>query len=83
MFLIDIAYDCGLNEIQVKCAPRLSCQPSCNEPKGKLCPRRFCDLNGCICKDGFLRDNNNNFQCINSTQCRQTCEFFFFSKNEK
>jgi hypothetical protein len=60
--------------MEVDCAPLQSCQPSCDNPNGTACPR-ICDVNSCICKEGFVRDNNNNLQCIEQTQCN-TCESF-------
>ncbi|CAF3486129.1 unnamed protein product [Rotaria sp. Silwood1] len=62
------AQDCGPNEIKVDCASSSSCQPSCRKPNGVLCPR-ICDLNSCVCKDGFVRDDEHDLECIEQTQC--------------
>ncbi|CAF1294715.1 unnamed protein product [Rotaria sordida] len=69
-FAIDkiTAQGCGPNEIQVNCASLQSCQPTCEKPQGMLCPR-VCAINSCVCKDGFVRDDENNLQCIEQTQC--------------
>ncbi|CAF2537921.1 unnamed protein product [Rotaria sp. Silwood2] len=62
------AQDCGPNEIKLDCAPLLSCQPSCSNLHGLVCPR-VCALNQCICRNGFVRDDQNDLQCIEQTHC--------------
>lgn len=69
-----IAQNCGSNEEQTDCGSPISCQPSCDEPNGKPCPRQ-CIINACMCKEGFVRDNNNNNQCIDPTECSM-CKSF-------
>ncbi len=70
IFLVVIAKDCGLNEIETDCAPLQSCQRSCNQPNGTACPR-ICIINSCICKEGFIRYSKNNLTCIEPTQCEK------------
>lgn len=64
------AANCGVNEQQLKCAPPMSCQPSCSRLNGGICPRiRMCIFNGCICEDGYVRDDRNNNTCIQPQDC--------------
>jgi hypothetical protein len=63
-----MAKSCGPNEKETDCAPIISCQPSCEHPNGTACPR-ICDTNSCVCEQGFVRDNNNNLECVNPLQC--------------
>ncbi|UJR14346.1 hypothetical protein I4U23_001342 [Adineta vaga] len=60
------AEKCSTNEKKVDCAREISCQATCDEPKGKLCPR-MCSLVACECLDGYVRDDNLN--CIPIAQC--------------
>ncbi len=68
MFLVLMAEGCASNEIKTNCAPPQSCQPSCDNPDGMVCPL-MCDTHSCVCKEGFIRDNDNNFQCVKPSQC--------------
>ncbi|CAF1260550.1 unnamed protein product [Adineta steineri] len=61
---------CGSNEVPAgSCGSISSCQPSCENPKGTVCPD-ICEPNSCNCKNGFVRDNSNNLQCIPQTKCQ-------------
>ena len=68
MFLVTVATTCGAHERETDCAPKLSCQPSCEHPNGTVCPR-LCEVNSCVCEPGFVRDNNNNLECIDPSEC--------------
>jgi len=74
------AQSCDANEIQLDCAPAISCQPSCSRPNGAPCPRkRICIINGCICKPGYVRNDLNNNECIRQSECviRMKLNIFF------
>ncbi len=73
---------CGLNEVRIDCAPALSCQPSCANPNGTTCPR-ICKRGLCVCKDGYVRDNNKNYQCIEPSQCISPSKSFILSTKKK
>ncbi|CAF1453588.1 unnamed protein product [Adineta steineri] len=61
---------CGSNEVPAgSCGSISSCQPSCENPNGTVCPE-ICEPNSCNCKNGFVRDNSNNLQCIPKTKCQ-------------
>ena len=62
-----LAIDCGRNEVSVKCARALSCQPSCSKPSGGVCPR-MCANPSCECKPDFVR--NDKLECIAERQCQ-------------
>ncbi len=66
--------ECGPNEIKVNCAPLQSCQPSCDNPNGLVCPL-MCSLNSCVCKEGFIRYSTTNMTCVEKTQCKKESLF--------
>ena len=63
-----ISIDCGENEVNTSCAPIQKCQPSCEKPHGKRCPR-MCSLTPCICKEGYIRASATNLTCVEVNQC--------------
>nr|XP_022916007.1 cysteine-rich venom protein 6-like [Onthophagus taurus] len=56
----------GANEIYKVCGTR--CQDYCGKPEGMVCPA-ICQ-EGCFCKDGFIRANDNvTVGCIPVEEC--------------
>lgn len=65
-----MARHCGPNEYEIECAPLLSCHPTCDKPNGTPCPR-VCDVNACVCNEGFIRDHRQDLLCIPLSGCNQ------------
>jgi hypothetical protein len=79
LILATTAPRCGVNEKQLECAPEISCQPSCDQPAGRQCPR-MCSLTPCVCEKGFIRASSDNETCIEKTKCNECkciTSFFF------
>uniref|UniRef100_A0A914UHI6 TIL domain-containing protein n=1 Tax=Plectus sambesii TaxID=2011161 RepID=A0A914UHI6_9BILA len=62
---------CWKNEEYVDCGPEPKCEISCynrfNPPKCALHHRALCNFPRCLCKNGFVRDDQRN--CIPSQEC--------------
>jgi hypothetical protein len=49
-----------------ECGAYESCQKTCENPTGPMICPRIC-APGCVCQDGFVKDNNGN--CIKVEDC--------------
>ncbi len=67
LILATTKINCDLNEKYVECGRPISCQPSCDQPQGRKCPRMCSLATPCVCEEGFVRDGN--LKCINQSQC--------------
>nr|XP_022910524.1 cysteine-rich venom protein 6-like [Onthophagus taurus]XP_022910527.1 cysteine-rich venom protein 6-like [Onthophagus taurus] len=64
--LISECPTCGANEIYKMCGT--ACQDYCGKPEGTACTEQC--VQGCFCKDGFVRTiDNNSSACILEASC--------------
>ncbi|XP_039249283.2 uncharacterized protein LOC120326987 isoform X1 [Styela clava] len=61
---------CIFPEVHTNCA--LPCLKTCSDPN-PICPE-ICQLNQCVCAEGYIRKSATNLTCILQDECPEPCE---------
>ncbi|CRK87701.1 CLUMA_CG001491, isoform A [Clunio marinus] len=66
---------CGSNEELLLVGPADECEPTCQKLIVTECSNSGV-MNKCVCKEGFVRDNNFDRNCVPIDTCPSTCKAF-------